>query len=178
MDQIGTAISNEQLGRLRHDYKQEDMINLLSSGMPGQDKRTAKYISAIRRTFYDSSRATMTPKDRERCLIAILSSRDAGLNLALHIYVGLMEDLSPQDIADIIFLGGIYTGVDRISDGLGAAVRTLGALARAADDPNGCGVLRVVGEFQATFAPVNEEVQKLKNEVLQLRAALGPPPKS
>ena len=52
----------------------------------------------------------MVPKDRERCLIAILASRDAGLNLALHIYVGLMEGLSPMDMADIIFLGDLHGG--------------------------------------------------------------------
>jgi alkylhydroperoxidase/carboxymuconolactone decarboxylase family protein YurZ len=93
----------------------------------------------------------MQPKDRERCLIAVLASRDAGLNLAIHIYVGLMEGLSPQEIADVIFLGGIYTGVDRISDGLAAEMRTLDTLAQVTTPPRICTVPQVMQALHDAF---------------------------
>lgn len=153
MGKIDTLLSSVQLDALRRAYLEEDMVQLLSSGIPGLDERTAEFIGAIRRAFYDGSGDTMSAKDRERCLIAILASRDAGLNLALHVYCGLMEGLSPQEIADIIFLGGIYTGVDRISDGLAAEMRTLTVLAQTAVPPLPCAVSQVVEALVAAFRP-------------------------
>lgn len=153
MSQIAGALSDVQLARLREGYSSTAMTQVLSSGIPNLYSPTSEYIGAIRSAFYDGGRQTMAARDRERCLIAVLAARDAGLNLALHIYVGLMEGLAPEDIADAVFLGGIYTGVDRISDGLNAELRTLGVLAQAADDPDGCEVMRVVQALQAVFRP-------------------------
>ena len=150
-DKIDTVLLDGQLEILRQAYSEADMTQILSSGIPGLDKRTASFIGTIRQAFYDTSQRTMEPKDRERCLIAILASRDAGLNLALHMYVGLMVGLSQQEIADIIFLGGIYTGVDRISDGLAAEVRMLEVLSQLAVDPTACTVPRVLQAMMAAF---------------------------
>jgi alkylhydroperoxidase/carboxymuconolactone decarboxylase family protein YurZ len=153
MGKIDTLLSSAQLDTLRHAYSKEDMVQLLSSGIPGLDDRTTEFIGAIRKAFYDGGAGSMSAKDRERCLIAILASRDAGLNLALHVYCGLMEGLSPQEIADVIFLGGIYTGVDRISDGLAAEMTTLTVLAHTAVPPMSCTVSQVVQALIAAFRP-------------------------
>jgi hypothetical protein len=153
MGKIDTVLSSEQLDWLRRDYRNADMVQLLSSGIPGLDDRTAGYIASIRKAFYDASDDIMSAEERERCLIAVLASRDAGLNLALHIYCGLMEGLSPQEIADVIFLGGIYTGVDRISDGLATEMRTLAVLAEAAVPPRFLTVMEVVEALKAAFGP-------------------------
>src|SRR5262245_5906624 len=149
MDAIDTILQPEQLEMLRAQYLNADMINILSSGMPGLDERTTGYVNAIRQAFYEGS--TMAPRDRERCLIAVLASRDAGLNLAIHIYIGLMEGLLPKEIADIIFLGGIYTGVDRISDGLAAEKRTLTVLAGIAVPPKVFTVPQVMQALSGAF---------------------------
>jgi Carboxymuconolactone decarboxylase family len=155
MDMIDATLSESQLNILKQGYLKEDMIQLLSVGMPALDARTTQYIGSIRTTFYDGSSATIVPKDRERCLIAVLASRDAGLNLALHIYIGLMEGLTPQEIADVIFLSGVYTGVDRISDGLVTEVKTLGVLVRViaetATPPLQCTASAVVAALRAAF---------------------------
>jgi alkylhydroperoxidase/carboxymuconolactone decarboxylase family protein YurZ len=151
MDEIEKVLSDDKLKTLRGRYDRDAMTNLLSSGIPRLDRHTIKYIHSIRKAFYDSSR--LKPVDRERCLIGILASRDSGLNLALHIYIGLMEDLSPDDVADVIFLGGIYTGVDRISDGLDTLVRTLTVLAQIATSPEDCTVLQVATALRAAFKP-------------------------
>ncbi len=153
MGKIDEVLSSEQLDTLKRAYFSEDMTRLLSSGIPGLDDRTTDFIGAIRNAFYDGSGQIMSAKDRERCLVAILASRDAGLNLAIHIYCGLMEGLSPQEIADVIFLGGIYTGVDRISDGLAAEMRTLTVLAQIAVPPRYCTVGQVMEALLAAFRP-------------------------
>src|SRR5262249_40897490 len=108
MSQVDTTLSTEQLENLRSIYKKEraTMIQTLSKGIPDRYDRTGAYIGAVASAFYpiEDRTDTMPAKDRERCLIAILGSRDAGLNLSLHIYLGLMEGLAPREIADIIFL--------------------------------------------------------------------------
>ena len=153
MSKITDALSDAQLARLRTAYSSAAMTNVLSSGIPDLHTPTTDFIGAIRRAFYDDGHDTMSPRDRERCLVAILASRDVGLNFALHVYIGLMEGLSPGEIADVVFLSGIYTGVDCISDGLNAEMRALGVLAQAADDPTGCTVVQVVRALQAVFGP-------------------------
>ncbi|HJQ85716.1 MAG TPA: carboxymuconolactone decarboxylase family protein [Candidatus Binatia bacterium] len=146
---IDKVLAPEQIAALKKGYTSAAMTEILSGGMPGLDRHTAKYIHAIRRAFYDTSR--MAPKDRERCLIGILAGRDAGLNFAIHVYVGLMEGLTPDEIADVIFLGGIYTGVDHLSDGLAAAQRTLTVLGRVAKGD--CTILQVMGALVMAFRP-------------------------
>lgn len=152
MEKIDSILSPTQLGALREAYKPARMKRLLSSGIPNLDADTAGYIEAIRKAFYDQCSRHMEPKDRERCLIAVLASRDGGLNLALHVYAGLMEQLSPDDIADTVFLAGIYTGVDRISDGLATVANTLAVLRQLADRGT-CTVEQVATALVLTFRP-------------------------
>jgi len=147
---IDRVLSDGDLQQLRKGYDGADMTHILSTGIPRLDKHTTKYIHSIRRAFYDGTR--MLPKDRERCLIGILSSRDSGLNLAIHIYVGLMEGLSPDEISDVIFLGGVYTGVDRLSDGLAAEVRALTVLKHVVGSGS-CAALDVMKALKAAFTP-------------------------
>jgi len=149
MGKIDDVLQSDPLEMLRNAYRNEDVIKVLSSGIPSLDDRTAGYIDEIRRAFYAGT--AMQPSERERCLIAVLASRDAGLNLAIHIYIGLMEGLSPAEIADIIFLSGIYTGVDRISDGLAAEMKTLKALAQIATPPWSCTVEQVMQTLHDAF---------------------------
>jgi len=154
MSQIDTTLSTDQLENLRSIYKKEraTMLQILSKGIPDRYDRTFPYIGAVASAFYpiEDRTGTMAAKDRERCLISILASRDAGLNLSLHLYLGLMEGLSPRQRADIIFLAGVYTGVDRMSDGLAALVATLSILA---NPPKSCEVADIVGALLAAFGP-------------------------
>ena len=154
MDTISSTLSDVQLAALREAYRREQMTDILSHGMPSSYEPTSAYIDAIRAEFYDRTQK-MDPKDRERCLIAVLVARDAGLNLALHIYNGLMVGLTPDEIADVIFLGGIYTGVDRISEGFFAATRVLTLLALLAGNQSSsnCTVANVVGALVNEFRP-------------------------
>jgi len=154
LDTISTTLSKTQLTALREAYSRDQMTNALSTGMPKSYEPTTAYIDAIRARFYDHT-PTMTAKDRERCLIAVLVARDAGLNLALHIYIGLMVGLTPQDIADIIFLGGVYTGVDRISEGFFAETRVLTVLSLIAGNSSSsdCSVMTVVKALMHEFRP-------------------------
>jgi hypothetical protein len=47
-------------------------------------------------------------------------------------YIALMEGISPSEIAHILLLSGVYTGVDNFTNALGAAVKLFVRLAKAA----------------------------------------------
>src|SRR5262249_2383719 len=86
------------------------------------------YIDVINDAFYntdlpddavpDLRRKALSVPDRERCLIALLAARGESWALAVHVYVGLMEGISPEEIAHIIYLAGIYSGVSNFIGGI------------------------------------------------------------
>ena len=88
----------------------------------------------------------LSAANRERCLLTLLAARGGGFPLATHVYLGLMEgfkedvapqdDVSPEEIANIIFLAGVYSGADNLVVGLVTLVRTLKLLRRIANDPD------------------------------------------
>jgi len=71
----------------------------------------------------------LSPVDRERCLIALIAGRRETLNLAVHIYMGLMTGLSPAEVANVLALSGVYTGLSAYVRGIRVADTTLKILA-------------------------------------------------
>ena len=96
-------------------------------------------------------RPILTAVDRERCLIAILAGRGADLNFAIHVYMGLMHGLTPEEIANVLFLVGVYTGVDNFAQGLKAEVTVLETLATVAADGASLGAAAVLAALQRAF---------------------------
>lgn len=92
-------------------------------------------------------RAVLSAQDRERCIIALLCSRREDVELAIHIYLALMAGVSIPEIASIMLLAGMYTGVDNLTRGLLVYTTTLQTLQRQTDPtPQG-----VVDAIIATF---------------------------
>ena len=155
---IDSALDDGRLTLLRDAYAQggrDVMTGILSAGIPGVDPDTAGYIQSIRSKFYAGSAAGggggMTDADRERCLIAVLASREGGFNLALHVYIALMSGLTQHDVADVIFLVGVYAGVDRMSDGFATVMKTLCTLADVASPPGAYGAEQVFDALKTAF---------------------------
>ncbi|HKP64416.1 MAG TPA: carboxymuconolactone decarboxylase family protein [Polyangiales bacterium] len=100
-------------------------------------------------TFYDRP-GPLTAKDRERCIIALVTLLGATLPLAIHIYWGLMEGLSVEEICHTIGLSGCYGGLPKASHGLLVVERTLALLNRVSEaGPNATAVLEaLISEFR------------------------------
>jgi alkylhydroperoxidase/carboxymuconolactone decarboxylase family protein YurZ len=81
------------------------------------------YLSSIEKAFYQVRPlpGRVTNDDRERVVLALLASQGAGRNLAIHVYLALMEGVSAIEIIDILFLSGIYSGVNLLSQSLKVA---------------------------------------------------------
>lgn len=135
-DMVSGKLSDANLARLRGAYKRDDMTKILLGTLPLVYAHCQEYVQAIGDLLYGGlpeegerwARPTLSVQDRERCLIAILGSREAGLALAIHIYIALMENISPEEVAHILLLVGIYSGVDHLTGGLMTEVKLLGAL--------------------------------------------------
>jgi hypothetical protein len=66
--------------------------------------------------------------ERERSIIAILASRAATTELAIHLYWGVGEGLVVEDLCQIMLLVGGYSGFSNYTGGLGVVAKTLAAL--------------------------------------------------
>jgi hypothetical protein len=143
-------LTREQRRKLREQYNRDDANKALSATLTAMYAATTEYIDAIGEAFYEppTTHDVVAPDNRERCLIALLTARGAGLTLAVHIYLALMEgykfdrdaggrdEITPAEVASIIFLSGVYTGSDNLMKGLSTLMKTLQTLAVVADDPD------------------------------------------
>ena len=87
--------------------------------------------------------------DRERVVLAVLLVQNAdALQIAIHVYWGLMEGLTVREIVETFLLSGYYAGIFRYQRALGVLQVTLTALADTAakGDATVGTVLRAVGE--------------------------------
>ena len=138
---IADILSLPKLKALREKYDRDEATALISSVLPATYEPSRAYGDAITEAFYgplpddkpSPNRRALSVQDRERCLIALLASRGVANTLAIHIYLALMEEISVEEIANVMMLAGMYTGVDRLSFALSTYVTTLKTLCALVD---------------------------------------------
>jgi alkylhydroperoxidase/carboxymuconolactone decarboxylase family protein YurZ len=138
MGDITKILDPLDLNRFRNDFDRNEMNAILRGffveaysldGDPFKPKNryVSRYLESLDEAFFkdaelsdelseDAERDRLTPADRERCLVAILASRGPDVNLAIHVYIALMEGVEPAELGHIAFLAGIYTGVDSLTE--------------------------------------------------------------
>lgn len=144
---IEDYLSETNLDALRSAYRRADFYEALKNPLLQVYPHTKEYADAIEKYFYyredpnnpnDDEFASPDPgfltiRERELCLITLLTAQNGKYNLALHVYMALMEGLSPAAIVNTMFLAGIYAGVPFLAGGLETAIGTLVALQKRAD---------------------------------------------
>jgi 1-acyl-sn-glycerol-3-phosphate acyltransferase/alkylhydroperoxidase/carboxymuconolactone decarboxylase family protein YurZ len=145
MSTINDLLPEREIATLRAAYDRDKLNERLRGTFSNMYAATSDYIKAISSVFFELPDDIMQqPPDklsaanRERCLIAMLAARGGGFPLATHVYIGLMEgfkpdiapqdDISPEEIANMIFLAGVYSGADNLIASLVTLNRTLGIL--------------------------------------------------
>jgi alkylhydroperoxidase/carboxymuconolactone decarboxylase family protein YurZ len=100
----------------------------------------------------------LPPKERERVIIGLLTANPtSSMFLAIHVYWGLMEGLTPAEIGWVQLLTGAYEGIDKYSNGVGVLAQTLNAMAALyASDPTKIGSAEVFGALAASFCTVSQ----------------------
>jgi ubiquinone/menaquinone biosynthesis C-methylase UbiE/alkylhydroperoxidase/carboxymuconolactone decarboxylase family protein YurZ/uncharacterized protein YbaR (Trm112 family) len=156
---VKDILSSAELAKLVTGYDEAAMKGILTGFFPQVYPPTQAYTDAISEAFYGAlppddatpPRSMLSLRDRERCLISILASRGAGLTLAIHMYIALMHEVSAEEIAHILFLAGIYTGVDNLAGALAAEVKLLTELKALALLPIPPGPVAVVTALRLAF---------------------------
>jgi alkylhydroperoxidase/carboxymuconolactone decarboxylase family protein YurZ len=147
---------------LRSQYVRGDALALLNAVLPATYDQAAEYSNAVAHAFYrddlpadsgPSWRSMLSIRDRERCLIALLTSRRAELELAIHVYLAVMEDISPEEIANIMMLAGMYSGLDNFSRGLRVEAKALETLAQIVEQNAAKDAVSVILRLRGAFEP-------------------------
>jgi len=149
-----------KLQLLRDRYRREEAIAAVSSILPFVYDKSRDYNAAVTHAFYGdlpsdtrSTREALSVQDRERCLIALLCSRGVPETLAVHIYLGLMEGISVEEVANILMLTGMYTGIDRFVTGLATELTALKALGELVDENGRLDAAFVLNRLKDRFDP-------------------------
>lgn len=116
MADLTTALGAADLEALRAGYQPAAMLAAATGTLGRMHAAGVPYTGAIGAAQYEGG--PISPRDRERCLVALLAAQKERLTLAVHLYWGLMEGLSPEELAHTILLVGIYAGVPAYTAGL------------------------------------------------------------
>jgi len=100
-----------------------------------RDSPYSHYSEAMRLGFYTEKDPLLRGDRREYVVLALLASQQAEGNLGLHVFIALMNGISPADVVNIMFLTGVYGGVNVLTNALRIVAKTFDAVIAAADAP-------------------------------------------
>ncbi|EAU67496.1 carboxymuconolactone decarboxylase family protein [Stigmatella aurantiaca] len=128
-------LTPEELEGLRRGFSPEGMIEPSRQTLVGAFPPIQGYANSFLSYFFSEAKpasgeeiSSLSPLERERILITlqVLRMNGNGRFLAIHLYWGLMTGLSVQQIADQLFLIGVYAGLSCYT----AAIATFQTLLR------------------------------------------------
>jgi alkylhydroperoxidase/carboxymuconolactone decarboxylase family protein YurZ len=131
--ELADVLSEAKLRLLRSSYHPSEMVSANVAAVASLAPRLQSWNAEIARTFYTSD-GPLSAIDRERCLIMLLSYTGPALPLAVHIYWGLMEGLTVDEVCQVVGLAGCYGGLPRTVQGLVALEKVVWLLDRAVDE--------------------------------------------
>jgi len=129
MDDLRKVLSTDALLALRQRYDRDAMRAAMLNTTVAPYPPMADWNRAIASTFY-GDQSPVAPRDRERCLIALLAQKGAQFSLGVHVYWGLMEGLSPDEICHTIGLAACYGGIASLGQSFPVLETVLGMLAQ------------------------------------------------
>lgn len=153
---VSDILTDPELRELRRQYDQQSAGVVFGAVLPMLYPPVTDYIEAVGSTLYPEwgqgqPACPIKPADRERCLLTLLGSRQETLNLAVHIYLALVNEISPGEIAHILVLAGIYSGMSSFAHSIVIEAATLGVLKGLLTTPNNAGPQAVYDALKATF---------------------------
>ncbi len=151
---VTDILTAPELKELRRQYDPRKAGEIFGGVLPQLYPPATGYIDAVGSTLYGDWQSGPTgplkPENRERCILTVLGSRQENRNLAIHIYLALMYGVSPAEIAHILVLAGIYSGISSFAHSIGIEVVTLTKL-KGLVASNAAGVEQVNDALKATF---------------------------
>ena len=109
------------------------------------------YTQALQRGFYTSNNPMLDSKYRECAVVALLASQEAEANLALHVFIALMINITPAEVVNIVFLTGVYSGVNVLTKSLRVVAKTFAAVIAAAAEAQPTTAEKVINRVLGAF---------------------------
>ena len=148
MAALESMISDAQIATLKLGFDNALCVKLAMASLAGPIPAAQPWVAGPGDYFFATDK-NMGPTHRELCIIAMMTAMKCPDQLVIHVYWGLMVGLSPNQIADAIYLAGDYSGIAAYNTATKAAAIALGSLvaqaeAGKADPPNLLAVTRVI----------------------------------
>lgn len=127
-----------EIAALRASYDAQLLSDLATKALVDKFPASGLWVSTIQKILYKDPENGGKPlldlaaRERELCLISLLSAQHSGMELGIHVYWGIMEGLEPQQIAALMTLVGVYAGLSRFEAALTVMTITMKALDAAA----------------------------------------------
>ncbi len=133
MPTLAGSLDLRKLALLRSAYVASEMASANVRGIGELAPDLERWNAEIARTFYGSG-GPLAPVNRERCLVTLLAHTGPLLPFGVHVYWGLMEGLTVEELCQIVGLVGCYGGLPKCVQGLLALDKVLGLLDRMTGD--------------------------------------------
>lgn len=162
LDTVAGIVSADDLAAFRAGYSSDRMLTLARQTVAGSFSAAMPAVESVHAAHFraagEGPRSTLDGRERERVIIALMTATPYDtLLLAVHIYWGLMEGLSPEEIAWTQLLTGAYRGIDKFTIGLGVLTATLQAMRSVMPRTD---VDSVFAELTAHVAPLTRVVTR------------------
>ncbi len=133
VETIDRILSPDELSAFRRGFSNDRMNELARQAVAGTFPAAMAAVDLVGRTYFGgvserspAGGSALDGRERERVIIALMTAGPCDtLLLAIHIYWGLMEGLSPDEIAWTQLLTGTYRGIDKFTSGVGVLTVTL-----------------------------------------------------
>lgn len=154
MADVTQMLTSEEIDRLRRAF---DGAGLVKANVVAMEAAYAplRAWGEAASMFYDDG--PLTARERELCLIVLLSVNAPEISLADHVYWALMEGATPAAICQAVGLAGCYAGMPALTRGMMTTIKVFNVLKRMAAAPDH-GAERVFAELmrELTTLPAAE----------------------
>lgn len=137
-EDITEILSEAQLDKLRASFKESTMSSIATSILIAEYPESERYVNAIHDSLFGAGPdgtepplAGLSHKERETSLIVLMAAQRTTFELAIHIYWGMMNGLTQDEVAGLLMLCGVYAGIGAQTTGLQTMRQTLTGLKQA-----------------------------------------------
>jgi alkylhydroperoxidase/carboxymuconolactone decarboxylase family protein YurZ len=145
---VGQLLAPEELAVLRRNFSGSLLYREACRRTAGPYPPAVGPLKSLLGLFYERE-ALLEPRQREQILSALLAMQGTSGEVAIHAYWGLMEGVTPEQLAATFLLVGVYAGVPRYRSAIQTlclVCQTLKRLAAHDETADTRSVLREFGE--------------------------------
>lgn len=146
------TLSPQALSRLRARYDSRAVTGSAATATAALFSDAAPLFASLTGVFFERQ-DLLSPAERELLVIALFSDGVPAWMLAVHVYLGLMEGLTPEKVAASALLAATYRrGVAAFTQAIAVISRALSVLSRLSNEGDEtCDTARILRELRREF---------------------------